>query len=98
MTYKKDFKSIWSQLNDILKEETFILDVDLMIKLRFSPPSWKVWKSKFLEYARTRTIYHHNFKTDKRKYYQILYNKKRKEWSWKYLGEFDPPYDISKIS
>ena len=98
LTRKLDFQRRWELLVEILKKEIIILDVDLMIKLRFSPPSWKVWKAKFLEYAKTRKIYYNNFNTDKRKYYEILYDKKLKDWSWNFLGEFDPPYNLSKTS
>ena len=81
MTRKLDFKWKWDTLIQYVRdsESQVISDVDLMIKLKFSPPSWKVWKPKFIEKAvctklkltkQDRTV----------EEIKINYNKKSKLW------------------
>jgi hypothetical protein len=84
MTRKKHFGYIWDRLMDIVKEHDVIYDADLMIKLDFSPPSWKVWKAKFKEksdYTRITFTRPDGTKTD----HKITYHKKTKSWHWEDL-------------
>ena len=81
MTRKLDFKWKWDNLIQYVhdSESQEISDVDLMIKLKFSPPSWKVWKPKFIEKAGCTKL---KFTKQDRmvEEVKISYNKKRKLW------------------
>ena len=89
MTRKIDFKKKFLQLADIIRysEEHTITDASLMMELEFTPPSWKVWKPKFVEICQTNFF---NWKEvskqskDKviKKIAQVEYNKKKKIWVW----------------
>ena len=49
LTEKKIFSEIARKAEKYLKDEGSIPDVRLMLLLGFSPPSWKIWKSKLAE-------------------------------------------------
>lgn len=89
MTYKKDFRWIWSRLLDCVmnSKDRKIADVNLMEKLNFSPPSWKVWKPMFIEKSKQVGVYKNE--SNKKIGYMILYIKKEKIWKAISLGVCD---------
>ena len=70
-------KEIVSDYNDDPPKEGFVPtsatyhDIDIMIGLDYTPPSWKVWRPKFIEY----------FSFNSTKFFEeIIYEKKTKTW------------------
>lgn len=84
MSAKKNFGIIWNKLTQFVKDENEINDVDLMMKLNFSPPSWKVWKSQFRDKSECTKIIFTNPDGIKSEH-KITYNNKMKTWSWENL-------------
>ncbi len=89
MTRKINFKKKVLQLADIIQysEEHTITDTSLMMQLEFTPPSWKVWKPKFVEICQTAIFdWEEVSKQSKdkviKKIATVEYNKKRKMWVW----------------
>jgi len=82
MSRKLDFGFQWDRLKKILyaAHPNSVSDVEIMERLRFSPPSWKVWKPKFVEKANTTVFKQVDDKTFKKIIYKIEYSKKRKNW------------------
>jgi len=89
MTRKINFKKKFLQLADIIRysEEHNIPDASLMMELEFTPPSWKVWKPKFVDICQTNFFNWEEYSTkskDKviKKLGRVEYNKKKKIWAW----------------
>jgi len=82
MTRKLDFSLMWQKLLRIVDEAhpRFVQDVEIMEKLGFSPPSWKIWKPKLVEKADTTIFKNIDDETFKKIIYKIEYSKKRKNW------------------
>jgi len=92
MTRKINFKKKCLQLADIIRysEEHTITDASLMMELEFTPPSWKVWKPKFVEICQTTFFNWKEVSKESednviKKIAQVEYNKKRKLWVWKVM-------------
>ena len=84
MTKKKNFEASWNALVYRVKSNMpskKITDVELMSELGYSPPNWKVWKSKFIEKAMI-TEFLDDQEKRKNVYHVIEYNKKKKVWSY----------------
>jgi len=81
MTQKKHFSYIWDRLAHIVKDQNKIGDANLMMELDFSPPSWKVWKSKFIEKSNC-TVFTIKTQDETMTNHRIIYHKKAKIWTW----------------
>ena len=75
----KDFVEIIIEASKIIQNNGSISDVDLMIKLDFTPPSWKVWKSKLVEKL-SDYIMDNLCSENINSKVKITYNKKKKLW------------------
>ena len=82
MTQKISFSKKWDYLVSVVFDNTFVPDVLLMIELRFTPHSWKVWKSKFIERSKYGTQKRIRYTTKKEVIFKIIYDKKHKMWSY----------------
>jgi len=82
MTAKKDFEHLLKYLKTIVRDKKDgILDVDLMERMGFTPPSWKTWKSKFIEKLNNYDYWYKDSKTDEtKKWFRFRYLKKEKTW------------------
>jgi hypothetical protein len=92
---------IWSNLVErIAKKDVgdIIPDFSMMSHLGFTPPSWKTWKSKLIEKASWTNydrIVERRIETSSTnekilEIFIIVYDKKRKAWFMKKVGEL--PY------
>ena len=77
MTEKIKFSEIAGKAIEYVGEEGSMHDVILMLRLGFSPPSWKIWKSKLAEMFSINTFSKLDSKTVRIK---IEYSKKEKLW------------------
>jgi len=77
LTKKKFFSEIAKKAKEYVEEEGSMHDVILMLRLGFSPPSWKIWKSKLAEMFSINTFSKLDSKTVRIK---IEYSKKEKLW------------------
>jgi len=82
MSRKIDFTSKWNYLTKIIFENYRVPDVLLMEELGFTPHTWKVWKSKFIERSQYGICTRKNYETKKEINFQIVYDKKGKMWSY----------------
>ena len=63
-------------------EDVCVPDVLLMMELRFTPHTWKVWKAKFIERSKYGTQKKIHYTTKKEVIFKITYDKKGKMWSY----------------
>jgi len=49
MRQKTTFADVTMKAFQLIEKDGKMLDVDLMIRLDFTPPSWKVWKPKLIQ-------------------------------------------------
>ena len=82
MTQKISFLKKWEYLVDVVFENVVVPDVLLMMELRFTPHTWKVWKAKFIERSQYGTITKIHPTTKKEVKFKITYSKKGKMWSY----------------
>ena len=82
MTQKISFSKKWDYLVSVVFENVCVPDVLLMIELRFTPHTWKVWKAKFLERSKYGTLKRIHYTTKKEVIFKIIYHKKHKMWSF----------------
>ncbi|AJW71230.1 hypothetical protein [Nitrosopumilus adriaticus] len=82
MSSKINFTSKWNYLVKIIFENHNVPDVLLMEELRFTPHTWKVWKSKFIERSRYSICKRKNYETKKEISFQVVYDKKQKMWKF----------------
>jgi len=82
MTEKISFTKKWNYLVQVVFDNRYVPDVLLMEKLGFSPHSWKVWKSKFIERSRYGTQTKTQYDTKKEVTFKIKYDKKHRMWSY----------------
>lgn len=80
LTQKLEFVPIALEACRIIESKGRIFDVDLMIALKFSPPSWKVWKPKLVEKLNNYTIPKTDREKDDETKVKFTYNKKQKLW------------------
>ncbi len=58
-----------------------ILDVILMVKLNFTPPSWKIWKPKLIEWFSLKKYTGISDESREKISYRIVYIKTMKTWN-----------------
>mgnify|MGYP003964734877 FL=1 len=66
---------------EYIESEKILLDVDLMIRLKFTPPTWKVWKPKMIQKLTTHTF--KKIGEEKGDHVNIKINYSKKEDTWK---------------
>ena len=100
-----DFTKIWNELMvQLQKNEDGMYDYELMEELGFTPPSWKVWKPKFIQKSQIKEYYTGDItKKDEPdsdyKQWEIKYYKRRKFWkivplkNKSELDSMNPPYN-----
>jgi hypothetical protein len=86
MTKKLSFTSKWRELVNVVFEYNGIPDIMVMEYLKINPPSWKIWRTSFIEKAKISFPEIFSSKENKEIVIKINYEKKEKEWKWK---EFD---------
>jgi len=81
MKQKLTFPDIVINAFQYIESEKTVLDVDLMIRLGFTPPTWKVWKPKLIQKLTNFT----SSKTEAEKgdYTRVRINYFKKEDTWK---------------
>jgi len=82
MTQKISFSKKWDYLVYVVFENVCVPDVLLMMELRFTPHTWKVWKAKFIERSKYGTLKRIHSTTKKEVIFKIIYHKKNKMWSY----------------
>lgn len=82
MTEKISFGKKWGQILVSVERQKQIADVDLMLILGFTPPSWKIWKPKLIEYSMLDHIITSKFSEEDKTPYKIVYDKSTKSWLW----------------
>ena len=82
MTQKISFSKKWDYLVYVVFENVCVPDVLLMMELRFTPHTWKVWKAKFIERSKYGTLKRIHSRTNKEVIFKIKYDKKHKIWSY----------------
>ena len=82
MTEKKSFSKNWDYLVSVVFDNGPVPDVLLMLELKFTPPSWKIWKSKFLERSKYGTYTKKRYPSNKEVTFSIIYDKKSKMWDF----------------
>ena len=82
MTQKISFSKKWDYLVSLVFEDVCVPDVLLMMELRFTPHTWKVWKAKFIERSKYGTLKRIHSRTNKEVIFKIKYDKKHKMWSY----------------
>ena len=82
MTQRISFSKKWDYLVSLVFEDVCVPDVLLMMELRFTPHTWKVWKAKFIERSKYGTLKRIHYTTKKEVIFKIIYDKKHKMWSY----------------
>jgi len=88
MTKKVSFSKKWDELVRCVYFLKRVPDVLLMERLEISPPSWKVWKSQFIEkskYSPETVVSEEGQEID----IKIMYIKKEKRWEWENWSHTD---------
>jgi len=80
LTEKIKFSEIAGKAIEYVGEEGSMHDVILMLRLGFSPPSWKIWKSKLAEMFSIKTFSKLGDDSGTVRI-KMEYNKKEKLWS-----------------
>lgn len=81
MTDKRQFADIAIEAFQFIEREKTVLDVDLMIRLGFTPPTWKVWKPKIIQKLMNFTL--GKTEAEKGDYTRVRINYSKKEDTWK---------------
>jgi len=89
MTEKISFTKKWNYLVQVIFDNHYVPDVLLMEELRFSPHSWKVWKSKFIERSCYGTQTKTQYDTKKEVTFKIIYDKKQKMWKYEETSQLE---------
>lgn len=89
MRQKRDFRFHWDRLCDIVRREGEIGDAFLMMELGFTPPVWKLWKSKFREISETTVVKGRDY-SGVNYHGGIAYNEDQKLWRWVPILELPP--------
>ena len=82
MTQRISFSEKWDYLVYLVFDNRVVPDVLLMMELRFTPHTWKVWKAKFIERSKYGTLKRIHSRTNKEVIFKIIYDKKNKMWSY----------------
>ena len=82
MTQKISFSKKWDYLISFVFDNVIVPDVLLMDELHFTPHTWKVWKSKFIERSKYGTQKRIQYTTKKEVIFKITYDKKNKMWGY----------------
>lgn len=82
MSKKISFNSKWNYLIQLIFDNSIVPDVLLMDELGFTPHTWKVWKSKFIERSQYGTCSKKNYNTNEIVDFKIIYDKKQKLWKY----------------
>jgi hypothetical protein len=80
MTRKIIFTEIVMRSWELIQEDGTLLDVDLMIRLDFSPPSWKIWKPKIIEKLTSVNLRKISEEEGNKNWIKITYDKKSTLW------------------
>lgn len=81
MTKKLDFVEIAMDAFSFIEKEETVLDVDLMIKLGFSPPAWKVWRSQLIQKLTNTILPKSEREIDDETKIKITHDKKKTSWT-----------------
>jgi hypothetical protein len=81
MKQKLTFVDIALNAFQHIEREKTVLDVDLMIKLEFTPPTWKVWKPKLIQ--KLTNVKLSKTGTEKGDYTKVGISYSKKEDTWK---------------
>ena len=84
MKRTKDFEHFAKCAANLILKEEEMADVLLMNELNFTPPSWKIWKSKLIEWFAVNVYAITNNETNLVTSYKIIYDKKEKKWKVNY--------------
>jgi len=78
MAERKSFVFLFEALyrNLLESKDNKLTDVDAMIKLGFSPPSWKVWKPQLINYGESTPMTDENESCE----HYVKYKKQDKNW------------------
>ena len=76
-----DFGHFSERARRLIAEECVIPDVTLMEKLKFTPPSWKIWKPKLIEKFLLEKYSAKIKETGEKVQYRIRYIKTSKTWN-----------------
>ena len=81
MTKKLDFVEIAMNAFRFIENKETVLDVDLMIRLGFSPPAWKVWRPQLIQKLTNITLPKFEQEKDDETKIKIAYDKKKTLWT-----------------
>ena len=80
MSERKSFAEIANKTFELIERKKILLDVDLMMALGFTPPTWKVWKPKLIQKLTNYTREKMDAEIDDHTQIRINYFKKEDVW------------------
>ena len=80
MSERKSFLDVALKTFGLIERKKIFLDVDLMMALDFTPPTWKVWKPKLIQKLTNYTREKMGVEGDDHTQIRINYFKKEDVW------------------
>ena len=80
MSERKSFAEIANKTFELIERKKILLDVDLMMALDFTPPTWKIWKPKLIQKLTNYTREKMGVEGDDHTQIRINYSKKEDVW------------------